>query len=67
MSYGTDLAERSYQTGVYTGLILDGADPADLPVHRLSRFDLVVNMSTARALGLTVPARFLALTDQVIE
>ncbi len=66
MSYGTSLAERSYQAGVYTGLILKGANPADLPVRRLSRFELVLNMSTARTLGLTVPARFLALTDEVI-
>jgi putative ABC transport system substrate-binding protein len=67
MSYGTSLVERSYQAGVYAGLILNGAKPAELPVRRLSRFELVVNMSTARALGLTVPARFLALTDEVIE
>ncbi len=66
MSYGTDLAERSYEAGVYTALILDGANPAELPVHRLTKFKLVLNMSTVRALGLTVPARFLALTDEVI-
>jgi ABC-type uncharacterized transport system substrate-binding protein len=67
LSYGTSLAERAYQAGLYTGLILNGANPAELPVHRLSRFELVINMSTARALGLTVSARFIALTDEVIE
>ncbi len=66
MSYGTSLAERSYQAARYIGLILNGANPADLPVRRLTKFELVINMSTARALGLTVPARFLALTDEVI-
>ena len=67
MSYGISLAERAYQAGRYIGLILEGAKPSDLPVHRLSRFELVLNRSTATALGLTVPARFLALTDEVIE
>jgi putative ABC transport system substrate-binding protein len=66
MSYGTSLSERAYQMGIYTGLILNGANPAELPVRRLSRFELVLNMSTARALGLTVPARLLAIADQVI-
>jgi putative ABC transport system substrate-binding protein len=67
MSYGTSLAERNYQAGVYTGRILKGADPAELPILRLSHFELAINMATARALGLTVPAQFLALTDEVIE
>jgi putative ABC transport system substrate-binding protein len=67
MSYGTSLTERSYQAGLYTGLILNGANPAELPVHRLSRFELVINMRTAGTLGLTVPPRLLAITDQVIE
>jgi putative ABC transport system substrate-binding protein len=67
ISYGISLAERAYQAGLYTGLILNGANPAELPVHRLTRFELVINLSTARTLGLTVPARFLALTDRVIE
>jgi putative tryptophan/tyrosine transport system substrate-binding protein len=66
MSYGTSLWQRNYEAGVYTGRILNGANPADLPVRRLSTFELVINMSAARALGLTVPARFLALTDRVI-
>jgi putative ABC transport system substrate-binding protein len=66
MSYGSSLAERAYQAGVYVGLILNGRKPADLPVRRLTKFELAINMTTAKALGLTVPARFLALTDKVI-
>ncbi len=67
VSYGTSLTERAYEAGRYTGFILSGAKPADLPVRRLTKFELVINMATARALGLTVPANFLALTDEVIE
>ena len=67
MSYGISVTERSYEAGLYAGLILNGANPAELPVRRLTKFELALNMSTARALGLTVPARFLALTDRVIE
>jgi putative ABC transport system substrate-binding protein len=66
MSYGTSLWQRNYEAGVYTGRILNGANPADLPVRRLSTFELAINMSAANALGLAVPARFLALTDRVI-
>jgi putative tryptophan/tyrosine transport system substrate-binding protein len=67
MSYGSSLMERAYQAGVYVGLILNGQKPADLPVRRLTKFELAINMRTAKTLGLTVPARFLALTDKVIE
>ena len=67
MSYGISVAERGYYLGVYTGMILNGARPADLPVRRLSRFELVVNVTTARTLGLTLPADLLAITDRVIE
>jgi putative ABC transport system substrate-binding protein len=67
MSYGSSLADRAYQAGVYVGRILNGQKPGDLPVRRLTRFELAINMTTAKALGLTVPARFLALTDQVID
>jgi putative ABC transport system substrate-binding protein len=67
MSYGTSLTERSYQVGRYVGLILNGANPAELPVRRLANFELAINMRAARELGLTVPARFLALADEVIE
>jgi putative ABC transport system substrate-binding protein len=67
MSYGISVAERAYQLGIYTALILNGANPAELPVRRLSRFELVINMSAASALGVTVPAGLLAITDRVIE
>jgi putative ABC transport system substrate-binding protein len=67
VSYGASLMDRSYQAGVYVGLILNGQKPGDLPVRRLTRFELAINMTTAKTLGLTVPARFLALTDKVIE
>jgi putative tryptophan/tyrosine transport system substrate-binding protein len=67
MSYGISVTERSYEAGRYVGLILNGANPADLPIHRLTKFELALNLSTAKALRLSVPARFLAITDQVIE
>jgi putative ABC transport system substrate-binding protein len=67
VSYGSSVAERTYQVGIYVGLILNGQKPADLPVRRINTFELAVNMTTAKALGLTVPARFLALADKVIE
>ncbi len=66
MSYGISVTERSYEAGRYTGLVLNGANPADLPIRRLTKFQLAINLSAARALGLTVPARFLALTDRVV-
>ena len=67
MSYGISVTERQYEAGRYVGLILNGANPAELPIRRLTKFQLVINMRTARALGLSVPASFLALTDEVIE
>jgi putative ABC transport system substrate-binding protein len=67
LTYGISVAERSYEAGRYTGLILKGANPAELPVRRLTKFDLALNLSAARTIGLTVPASFLALTDRVIE
>jgi putative tryptophan/tyrosine transport system substrate-binding protein len=66
MSYGSSLTARAHQTGVYVGLILNGQKPGDLPIRRLTRFELAINMSTANAIGLSVPASFLALTDRVI-
>jgi putative ABC transport system substrate-binding protein len=67
MSYGTENAEMFHQVGLYTGSILKGAKPADLPVVQSTRFQFVINPGTARALGLTVPANLLATADEVIE
>jgi putative ABC transport system substrate-binding protein len=67
MSYGANLADAWHQLGVYTGRILRGAKPADLPVVRASKFELVINVQTASMLGLTVPDKLLAAADEVIE
>jgi putative tryptophan/tyrosine transport system substrate-binding protein len=67
MSYGTDPLDGARHAGIYAAKIVNGAKPGDLPIEQASKFTFVINLKTAKALGVTVPPTLLALADEVIE
>jgi putative tryptophan/tyrosine transport system substrate-binding protein len=67
VSYGNSVTEAYRHAGLYVGRLLRGAKPSDLPVERLTKFEFVINLTTSKALGLTIPASFLSLADELIE
>ena len=67
MSYGTNINDSFHRMGIYTGQTLKGTKPADLPVIQSTKFELVINLKIAKALGLTIPPSVLVQTDEAIE